>query len=130
MQYAQPKSEHFSRLKQMSYISAAEMPARRTSAALFYRPFVQFELRVKQIQFAVMRIDMSVPSVPARIYAVEEVHAPFNTFKDICRGTYAHQVYRLILRKMRHCLVKDPVHLLVGFSNRKASDSISVEVQR
>ena len=71
---------------------------------------------------------MAVAAVSRRIDTVEEIHAPVHRLQDIGRCSDAHQIGRLILRKIRHRLIQNPVHLLVALAHGQASQRISVEI--
>ena len=65
----------------------------------------------------------------AWIYAVKKVNSTLYTFQNICRCTNSHQVCWFIYRKIRHCLIQNMIHFLMGFSDRKSSDCISIQIK-
>ena len=62
----------------MADIGPAVAAAGRTLAALLDGPVIQLVLRVEQIDLTQVGVEMSMASVAAGIYAVEEVDTPVN----------------------------------------------------
>lgn len=88
--------------------------AGRTVTALLNRAHILLILLVEQIKLAVIRVYMSVAAVSAWVYTVKEVDSSLYTLKYIGRSSYSHQVCRFINRQMRHCFIKNMVHLLMA----------------
>ena len=76
-----------------------------------------------------IRVEMSVPSVSARVNAVKEINATLHTFQNVGRCPDTHQVGRLVLRQVRHHLVQNVIHLLVRLADGKSADRIAVQLQ-
>ena len=105
------------------------MPACRTLAALLNRTHVFFVFLVKQIQLSFVGIYMSVASVSARIYTVKEIDSARYPLENICRCSHAHQIRRLVFRKIRNGLLYDLIHLFMGFSHCKSANCIPIQIQ-
>ena len=103
--------------------------AGRTVTALLNRAHILLILLVEQIKLAVIRVYMSVTAVSAWVYTVKEVDSSLYTLKYIGRSSYSHQVCRFINRQMRHCFIKNMVHLLMALSYRQSSDSIAIQLK-
>ena len=103
--------------------------AGRTVTALLNRAHILLILLVEQIKLAVIRVYMSVTAISAWVYTVKEVDSSLYTLKYIGRSSYSHQVCRFINRQMRHCFIKNMVHLLMALSYRQSSDSIAVQLK-
>ena len=71
---------------------------------------------------------MTVTSVPARVYAVEEIDAALYALENICRRSNAHQIRRFVFRQVRNHFVKNMIHLLMAFSYCQSADRITVEI--
>ena len=69
---------------------------------------------------------MAVTSVSGRVYTVKEVYTAVHRFQDVCRSSNAHQVSRLVLRKMRNGHIEDVIHLLMSLAYGKASYRIAI----
>ena len=65
-----------------------------------------------------------VPGIPGGKYTIEHINAEGNTFEDIGRCAYTHQVSGLICREDSAHLFRDGVHLLCGFAHGKPADCI------
>ena len=76
-----------------------------------------------------MRIYVSVPSVAARVYAVKEIYASRHALYDIKRSAHPHEISWLAAGKMRHCLIKYMIHLLVTLSDGKTAKRVSVQIK-
>ena len=100
--------------------------AGRTVTALLNRAHILLILLVEQIKLAVIRVYMSVTAVSAWVYTVD---SSLYTFKYIGRSSYSHQVCRFINWQMRHCFIKNMVHLLMALSYRQSADSIAVQLK-
>ena len=129
MQDRKSESQHLSRFEQMTYVSPAETPAGRASAALLYGPGIQLIGLVLQIKLTEMGIDLPVPSVSGGIHAVKEIHAPVHGFNDILRRSHPHQVGRLFPREMGNRDVQNMIHFLMCLSHRQTADGIARKLQ-
>ena len=85
MQDAQTHTEHLLRLEQVANICPAVMAAGRTLTSLLDRTVIQLIFGIKEVQLAVLCIDMSVTAVSGRINAVKEIHATVDGLQNIQR---------------------------------------------
>ena len=104
------------------------MAACRTLAAFLDRARIQFVFLVEQIHFSMICINVTVTSVPARIYTVEEINAALYTLENIGRCSDTHQICRFFFWQMRNHFIENMIHLLVCLSYRKTADGISVKI--
>ena len=101
--------------------------AGRTLTSLLNGPLIQLIFGVKEIDFALVGIEMAMSAVSGGIHAVKEIHAPLHALQNIGRSPDSHQICGLILGKVRHRLLQDVVHLLVGLPHGKSSDGIAIQ---
>ena len=85
--------------------------------------------RLLDIDQAFPREELSVPPVPCRQDAIEEVDPPRNAFHKIVWHAGTHQVPRPIHRQQRSRLLDRVVHDLGGFADAQPADSVGVEPQ-
>ena len=126
MQNTKPHTKHFLCFQQMSDICPGISSAGRAAASFLDGAAIQFILRIKQIDLTLIGIQMTVPAVPCRVNAVEEVHSPLHSFQNVCRRAHSHQICRLILRQVRNRLLNDMVHLLMTLPHRQPAQRITV----
>ena len=93
--------QHLAALEQVAQIGAAEAAAGRALTALLDRAVVGLVLGIHKVQDAAVREQMTVACVPGRHDTVEEVDAARNTLDDVARCADAHQITRLVLRRVR-----------------------------
>ena len=74
-------------------------------------------------------IYMSMTAIAAWIYTVKEVDSSCDSFQNISRSTYSHQIGRFVLRKVRHDFVQNMIHLLMSFPNCKTANCVAVQIQ-
>ena len=67
-------------------------------------------------------------AVPAGIYAVKEIHAPVYGLQDIRRRSHAHEIGRLVRRKIRNHSLNNLIHLLVALAHGQAADGVTVQL--
>ena len=72
---------------------------------------------------------MPVTAVSARIDAVEEIHAAVHRLQDIRRRADSHQIDWPVLRKLRHHMIQNIIHLLMCFTDRQSTDRVAVKIQ-
>ena len=113
----------------MSDVCSGIRPACRALTSLFDRAVIQLIFRIEQIQFSCVCIYMTMTSVSAWIYTVEEINSPVYRFQYICRRSDSHKIGRLILRKMRHHCIQNTIHFLMGFSHCQSSYRITVQIK-
>ena len=128
MQDAQTHTEHLLRLEQVANICPAVMAAGRTLASLLDRTVIQLIFGIKEVQLAVLCIDMSVTAVSGRINAVKEIHATVDGLQNIQRCADAHQIDRLLLRKIRNDLIQNMIHLLMCLTDCKSADCVAIQI--
>ena len=104
------------------------MAACRTLAVFLDRARIQFVFLVEQIHFSMICINVTVTSVPARIYTVEEINAALYTLENIGRCSDTHQICRFFFWQIRNHFIENMIHLLVCLSYRKTADGISVKI--
>ena len=68
-------------------------------------------------------------SVSGRVNTVKEIYSPLNTFQNILRSSYPHQVYRFFFRQIRNCLLQNMVHFFMALAYCQASQSVSIQIQ-
>ena len=112
----------------MTDVGSAVVTARRALAAFLDRARIQLVFLVEQIHFSMVCVNMAVASVPARIYAVEEIDAALYAFQNVCRRSNAHQIRRFVFRQVRNDFVENMVHLLVALSYCQTADCIAIEI--
>ncbi len=66
--------------------------------------------------------------VSAWIHAVKKVDAALHAFQNICGGSYAHQVSRLVLWQIGNRLLQNIIHLFVRLSDRQPANCIAVQI--
>ena len=72
---------------------------------------------------------MSMTSVSGGIYAVKKVHAAFHCLQNICRCTDSHQIGRFVHGQVGNCLFQNMIHFLMGLTDCKTADRITVQIQ-
>ena len=94
---------------------------------------VRIDWREIVLPFLVTHIDsteageeLAVASVTGRHDAVEHIDASFDPFQQIDRGTYAHQVTRLIFRQDLVYDLDHLIHLIGRLANGQSPDSVSI----
>ena len=129
VEHAETHAQHFLGFQKVTDIASAVMTAGRTLAAFLNGLLIQLIFRVEKVQLSVLRVNVAVTSVPARVYAVEEVHAPVHGLQNIGRCADTHQVNRFLQRKIGHNLVQNPVHFLVRLSHSQTAYSVAVQIK-
>ena len=76
-----------------------------------------------------VREQMTVARVPGRHDAVEEVDAASNTLDDVARCADAHQIARLVLRRVRQDDIKNMVHDLGAFADGQTADRVARQIK-
>ena len=127
--HKQTLRQHFTRLEQMAHIGAGEPPAGRALASLFNRAVIGLVFGVVDVQDSVPSEQMPMARIARRHDAVEEIHAARHALNDVGRRANAHQIARLILRRIRQHLVEDVVHHLGALSNRQSADGVARKIQ-
>ena len=74
-------------------------------------------------------INMPVPPVSARVYAVKKVHSSVYRLQNIRRSSHSHQIGRLIFRKMRNNRIQNTVHIFMTLSYCKTAYRITVQIK-
>ena len=128
MQNTETHAEHFFCFQQMTDVGSAVMTARRALAAFLNRTRIQLVFLIEQVHFSMVCVNVAVTSVPARVYAVEEIDAALYALENICRRSNAHQIRRFVFRQVRNHFVKNMIHLLMAFSYCQSADRITVEI--
>ena len=121
--------QHLAALEQVAQIRAAEPAAGRTLTAFLDRAVVGLILRIHDVENAAVREQMTVARVPGRHDAVEEVDAARNALDDVARRADAHQIARLVLRRVRQDDIKNMVHDLGAFADGQTADRIARQIK-
>ena len=122
------KSQHFLCLQQMTDIGTAIPAAYRTSTILIQRPVISLILCIKEIQFSMVGISMTMSSIAGRIYTIKEIHTSFYRLQNILRCSDSHQISRLVLRQVIYCLLDHVIHLRMSFTHCKTTQRIAIQI--
>lgn len=85
VQHAEPHTEPFVSLQQVTYICAGVTFACGTTAALRYRPGIKFVFFGEQPHFAAPSENISVLCIAQRQHTVKKIHPAMNSLKDVQR---------------------------------------------
>lgn len=96
------------------------------AAVWIYRTEVFLPLLVAHVHRALIGEEHGVAAVTGRHYAVEHVYAALDGFEDVLRGSYAHQISRLVFRQDFVHYFYHLIHHLGRLSYGKSADGISV----
>ena len=104
--------------------------ARVALAGRIQRPIVFRILRIPDIDPALAREELAIPGVPRRHHAIEHVDAPRHALDEVFRRASAHQIPGLRVRQSVDDSLGNRIHLLAGFSDAEATNSVALEPDR
>src|SRR5580765_5952770 len=91
------------------------------------RPIVLRVLRILNIDRPLAREQLSIPGVPRRKHAVEEIDAARHRLHEVLWRSRAHQVARAVLRQAGGRISHDLVHDVCRFADAQSTDGIGLE---
>ena len=121
--------QHFFTFEQMPYICTGIPPAHGTITSGVNGAVISNIFFVLDIDDPVPSEEMAMPAVARRHNAVEKIYTACNALNDVAGRTDTHQITWPVLG---HILFDDfdgIVHLLVCFSNSKATDGLTGQIK-
>ena len=111
----------------MVQVSAGVAAARCASAGGIERTGVVLVLGVADLDVAVTGKEPTVAGITRGHHAVKHVDAARNAFNQILGRSHPHQITRLVFGHLVHDSIHDGKHLFFRFTNRQATQGVTVE---